>query len=212
MSPEDSHTGSRTLIARGVRPAASIIKILPASETSPLEGHDHNISHDIIKCEWLLTLQDAIFPALAQRYPNRRDQESRFLELVLGPKQHQMVGSAYPNGSLTWRELWERFNYGGGSSICMDRNLVDGSLQLCKHVLERINGKCIFITSDGRVGLGPNGLSKTDVICVLFGCSMCIILRFLYPGHYLLVGPAYIDGAMSGEWVTRAKDEVFQIR
>ena len=91
--------------------------------------------------------------------------------------------------------------------------MIEASRQLCGYVSERISGKCIFTTSDSRVGLGPRGLNKKDVISVLFGCSMCIILRFLSFSNYVLVGPAYIDGVMGGEWVTKAEEEtVFRIR
>ena len=210
LSKKNSYTGLRTLIARGIRPATSISTTFKIND---LKGHDDNFPNGILKCKWLLALEDAVFPALAQRYPEKKTQDSRFLELVLGPKQHQMVGSAYPDGRLTWRKLWEQFTYAGDISTDTDRNLAEASRQLCKHISERISGKCIFTTSDGRVGLGPEGLDKKDVICVLFGCSMCIILRFLDLGGHLLVGPAYIDGVMSGEWATGVGEEVvFRIR
>ncbi|CZR65731.1 uncharacterized protein PAC_15631 [Phialocephala subalpina] len=58
----------------------------------------------------------------------------------------------------------------------------------------------LFITSQGRLGIGPLCLEPTDIICVLFGGNSLYALRPI-PGtgeHYFL-GECYIHGLMNGD-------------
>jgi hypothetical protein len=206
---EDSQSRSRTLLARGIRPTSCITGILGTYESSGLEGHQHSASNDGIMCQRLLALHENLLPALSQAYPDEKDQERVFMELVLGPKQHQKAGLE----DLTWREIWQRrtCNAGAGGADCP--HMLRSSQQLCDHVFDRITDKTIFMTSDGRAGLGPLGMNQADIICILFGCRMFAILRHLYQGHHTLVGPAFIDGVMGGEWAKETAAEAdFYIR
>lgn len=56
--------------------------------------------------------------------------------------------------------------------------------------------RCFFTTVDNHIGLGPPDLRAGDVVCVIYGCSLCTILRGI-GSVYKFVGLAYIDGAMS---------------
>ena len=63
------------------------------------------------------------------------------------------------------------------------------------HVLNRR----MFITQNGLLGLGPRGLAKDDVVCILYGCGVPLVLRPTRGGHYRLVGEAYVHSIMDGQ-------------
>lgn len=48
-------------------------------------------------------------------------------------------------------------------------------------------------------GLGPTEVAKKDLICILYGCSVPVVLREVGDGKYKLIGEAYIHGLMDGE-------------
>ena len=66
-----------------------------------------------------------------------------------------------------------------------------------------------FLRSDRRnlFGLGPKGTRVKDLICILYGCSVPVILRAqhdpqsLEVTHYEVVGECFIYGMMDGEAV-----------
>ncbi len=70
-----------------------------------------------------------------------------------------------------------------------------------------------FLTSRGYVGLGPEHLSEGDVTCVLHGGTVPFILRprrVEQGGGYYVVGEAYVDGIMDGEFMdTKPRIENF---
>lgn len=63
----------------------------------------------------------------------------------------------------------------------------------------------LFITRRGYVGCGPDVMRKGDVCCVISGCRVPYVLRHTERGSFLLVGEAFIQGAMSGELVRRSR-------
>ncbi|KAF6811522.1 ankyrin and het domain protein [Colletotrichum sojae] len=50
-------------------------------------------------------------------------------------------------------------------------------------------------------GLCPPEAQVGDAICVLFGCSVPVILRETSDGYVELLGEAYVHGYMDGEAV-----------
>jgi hypothetical protein len=59
-------------------------------------------------------------------------------------------------------------------------------------------GRKLAITDKGRFALLPSLAERGDVICILFGCSVPVVLR--YAGKcWKLVGECYLDGIMRGE-------------
>lgn len=58
-------------------------------------------------------------------------------------------------------------------------------------------------TEKGYVGMGPLRAKKGDFVCVLFGCSVPVILRKTCGEEtsYQLIGECYLDGYMSGRAV-----------
>lgn len=54
----------------------------------------------------------------------------------------------------------------------------------------------LMVTRDGHIGMGPEKTMKGDVVCVLFGCSVPVLLR-RHPGSrdaWAVVGECSIDG------------------
>ena len=60
-------------------------------------------------------------------------------------------------------------------------------------------GRRLFISVSGHMGLCPEATEPEDVICILFGADVPFVLRPLQNGNFLLVGECYIDGFMDGE-------------
>lgn len=68
-----------------------------------------------------------------------------------------------------------------------------------------------IVTRDGSYGLAPLVAREGDICCVIFGVRMPFILRSATePGHYKLVGEAYIHGTMHGQVVKRCEDGELQ--
>ncbi|ROV98390.1 hypothetical protein VMCG_07200 [Cytospora schulzeri] len=62
----------------------------------------------------------------------------------------------------------------------------------------------IMVTDEGHVGVAPKRAQKGDLVCVLFGCSVPVVLRKREQGDadepvYELIGECYLDGFMNGE-------------
>jgi hypothetical protein len=61
-----------------------------------------------------------------------------------------------------------------------------------------------------RLGLAPLDAKEQDIICVLYGCSVPVVLRVnaqteSNPGDYQLIGECYFDGMMEGEAVSTGR-------
>ena len=46
---------------------------------------------------------------------------------------------------------------------------------------------------------------KGDIICVLFGCSIPVLLREQEEGTYQFIRECYLDGFMNGEVLDKAR-------
>lgn len=59
----------------------------------------------------------------------------------------------------------------------------------------------LMVTCNGRVGLVPENVRKGDLVCVLFGCSVPILLRQSCSAceePFIFVGECFLDGFMDG--------------
>jgi hypothetical protein len=59
-------------------------------------------------------------------------------------------------------------------------------------------GRCLIMTKDKRLGLGPSSTQPGDVVAFVRNAKTPMILG-VSDGHYRLVGEAYIHGLMHGE-------------
>ena len=81
------------------------------------------------------------------------------------------------------------------------------------------NRKFLVSEKNGWFGLGPMATIETDIICVLYGCSVPVILRPMHTEdwepYFLLVGECYVHGIMDGEIIEAANrygEDVFNLR
>jgi hypothetical protein len=68
-----------------------------------------------------------------------------------------------------------------------------------------------FISYSGMVGLAGEEVLEGDVICVLFGCSLPVILRPV-GDHFIYVGEAYADGYMWGRAIEELDEGAYEVR
>ena len=61
-------------------------------------------------------------------------------------------------------------------------------------------GRCLFTTASGHVGLGPGEMGMGDVVCVFGGAVMPVVLR-RRGEEFGVVGDCYLDGVMDGKAV-----------
>jgi len=69
-------------------------------------------------------------------------------------------------------------------------------------------------TCDNRIGMVPRTARTGDLICILFGCSVPLLLRKNdHQDKLTLVGECYLDGCMEGEVLEACdlKETEFQI-
>jgi hypothetical protein len=60
----------------------------------------------------------------------------------------------------------------------------------------------IHDTSGGKlIGIAPQPSQKSDIICILYGCSVPVVLEPQPDGTYKFVGECYVHGKMDGEAV-----------
>jgi Heterokaryon incompatibility protein (HET) len=67
-------------------------------------------------------------------------------------------------------------------------------------VFECVINRCIFFTTCGQIGIGVMATRRDDVVCILFGSPLCFILRPC-GSRFKLVGEAYVQGVMKGEFL-----------
>ncbi|KAH6670470.1 heterokaryon incompatibility protein-domain-containing protein [Halenospora varia] len=65
-----------------------------------------------------------------------------------------------------------------------------------------------FVMTRESMGLGPESAENGDIVCVLFGCSVPMVLRPVGDGSvgFYLVGEAYLHSMMDGEAIELLKD------
>lgn len=72
----------------------------------------------------------------------------------------------------------------------------------------------LTVTRNNRIGLVSENARKNDLICILYGCSVPILLRKMQDEDaYTLIGECFIDQCMSGEALQTNHAEItFRIR
>lgn len=79
------------------------------------------------------------------------------------------------------------------------------------------NRKFLVSKDNKWIGLAPMAAQVGDIICVLFGCSVPVVLRPQTGGWFQLVGECYVYGIMNGEVCETAKssgysEQEFELR
>ena len=118
------------------------------------------------------------------------------------------------------RACWDCFHLGSSSGDVNVNSLITNpkTPSLMVEFLKRVQSimwNRLFVRSRERklFGLGPKGTQVGDLICILYGCSVPVILRperdpFSHEiKHYEIVGESYIYGMMDGEAISKVKLE-----
>ncbi|PWY68221.1 HET-domain-containing protein [Aspergillus eucalypticola CBS 122712] len=72
-------------------------------------------------------------------------------------------------------------------------------VSVLNYAIERATSyRRLMISSKGYIGLVPPKTQEGDLVCVLFGCSVPVILR-KQGSHYIFIGESYVHGIMDGE-------------
>ncbi|KIW01409.1 uncharacterized protein PV09_07173 [Verruconis gallopava] len=70
----------------------------------------------------------------------------------------------------------------------------------------------VFKSSAGQIGLAPQATKRGDLLCIFLGATVPFILRETGEDAYLLIGEAYADGIMDGEFMKAdPKTELFTL-
>jgi hypothetical protein len=80
--------------------------------------------------------------------------------------------------------LWDSYNLGIGENTAFRR---------------------LMISSKGYIGLAPPKAQEGDLICVLFGCSVPVIIRKV-KDHHIFIGESYVHGIMDGEAIDQMNE------
>jgi hypothetical protein len=78
-----------------------------------------------------------------------------------------------------------------------------------KNVKIGLRGRKLFLTKAGYFGLGPAGMEKGDVVCILLGGHVPFVLR-RDGDEYRLIGECYLHTMMDGEAIKRTEVEGFE--
>jgi hypothetical protein len=62
-------------------------------------------------------------------------------------------------------------------------------------------------TEKGTMGIFPSNTQVGDLICILFGCSVPVVLR-PWEQEFRLVGECFVYGIMDGEALDRPHEEM----
>ena len=66
----------------------------------------------------------------------------------------------------------------------------------------------LMATNRGLIGMAPHRAQKGDIVCILFGCSVPVVLRGRSgEEEYEFIGECYVDGFMNGEALAHSHDE-----
>jgi Heterokaryon incompatibility protein (HET) len=85
------------------------------------------------------------------------------------------------------------------------RNLDRDSDHIADSFRVAYNGRRLFRTERGYLGIAAQSLRVGDGVWVLAGARVPVVLRRLGSGHWGLVGEAYVHGVMAGEGVGGGK-------
>ena len=165
---------------------------------------------------------------------------------VLGLTSSSNVPLSHPPDRL-WRTLVANRGPGGGNpplwyrracKVALSESLsgrdfnVSDVIQVCvestiRSYLRRMqsvvwNRRLVKTRKEGLIGLVPKESAINDIICILYGCSVPVVLRSKggaesLKRHYTVIGECYIDGMMDGEALDiqrrrRTKTETFRIQ
>jgi hypothetical protein len=118
-----------------------------------------------------------------------------------------LVADRGPNGSYApvfyRRACQYAFEQSGVASAINTEQLLDSiSLSMVKEFLRRVQevvwNRQLIRTKRGDLGLAPEAAEKGDLVCILYGCSVPVVIREVERGNHELIGECYVHGMMDG--------------
>jgi hypothetical protein len=118
-----------------------------------------------------------------------------------------LVADRGPNGGYApvfyRRACQYAFKQSGIASAINTEQLLDSiSLSMVKEFLHRVQevvwNRQLIKTKRGYLGLAPEAAEKGDMVCILYGCSIPVVIREVEGGNHELVGECYVHGMMDG--------------
>ncbi len=67
-------------------------------------------------------------------------------------------------------------------------------------IVRNIYKRSLFITDNGHLGMAQDSILEGDLVCVLFGCSISVILRRV-DDHFIYISDACVVGYMYGKGI-----------
>ncbi len=146
-------------------------------------------------------------------YPTGQTVSVAFLETLTAfprSKRYEKPHMVVEMFSQSWRSRWldevSPLDVAYTSSIAAKEAHIFN-----ERVIKACNGRRLFRTQKGYVGLGPKDIRNGDIVSVLLGGQVPFILRKL-EDTYILIGESYIHGIMNGEALDGADFEIQNFR
>ena len=85
------------------------------------------------------------------------------------------------------------------TDVALDADVAAGGSDYLSQVARHINGRYLFMTEEGHIGLAPRAAKAGDCVCVLLGSGSPLLLHPTGNNQYQIIGHCYAHGIMSGE-------------
>ncbi|KAK8057866.1 HET-domain-containing protein [Apiospora saccharicola] len=133
---------------------------------------------------------------------DRAEADQQSLHSVLEKLRHTPRGVDIPtwaeivalSRTLSGKSYKEQCNYGVGNE--QDNIKLQSYLDTFEALFV---DRRFFVTSGGRMGVGPDNLAKGAVVCVIQNLDFPLLLDHGSEGRYRLLGVCYVSGIMHGE-------------
>lgn len=157
----------------------------------------------------------------------REDIESIFTQILTageyGPSKTEPFDIQFALQACSFLSLIEKeqiprvanFEVYAGFMYCnMEEEFARDIMPTAFHVC---NGRRLFMTNDGHIGIGPRAMEPGDEVVVLFGGITPFIVRSIWQrrkeseghGSYRFVGESYVHGFMKGEAVAAWRNGLY---
>jgi hypothetical protein len=81
-----------------------------------------------------------------------------------------------------------------------DQNILEADwIQVSRFILPIVEGKDMFVTEQGYIGLAEEGFQVDDLVCIFFGGEVPFLVRRVDDNRFRLLAECYVHGVMDGE-------------
>jgi hypothetical protein len=168
-------------------------------ECSNRPGHlFHDNGHRDPKYDWVRLVKNS----KCCRYKSEKDRSRAFLRTLVADFVH---GKRATEKYVQALDDWVLLGHGHlGVEDLGER--IKLSAYLVEAVSAAWNGRRIFISEMGYMGLAPMTARPGDAVCILFGGHVPFILRERENSEHAMIGECYVHGIMDGEAMGNTKN------